>query len=147
MCDGVFTEDMDKVFIAAIHGSQKNVSNFLEQNVLTAIILDNGGIMCRDKIYRIICKYYLSPCGTVSAQLSPSSICPEDCSAVQMECPAAWEAAQLGLKDYNYISCDDTSAFLFPLPNCCTGIGLQDMMPDEGIHLQFVHVVVTVLSL
>ena len=140
MCDGVLTEDIDKVFIAAIHGSQKNVSNFLEQNVLTALILDNGGNICRDKIYRIICKYYLSPCGIASSQLPPYSICPEDCSAVQTECPAAWEAAQIGLKDYHFISCEDTSAFLFPLPSCCTGIGLR----EKGAHV-LVHVHVLAL--
>ena len=70
---------------------------FLEDNILTALILVNDDNICRDNIYRIICNYYLSPCGT---EIPPSSICPEDCSAVQTECPHAWEAAQLGLKEY-----------------------------------------------
>ena len=92
MCDGVFTEE-DYVFIATTHGSQKNISTFLDKNVLTTLITRNDGISCRDQIYQIICKYYLSPCGTVSSQILPSSICPEDCYAVKMKCPAAWEAA------------------------------------------------------
>ena len=130
------------MFIATTHGSQKKKSTFLEQNVLTSLILGNDGIICRDKIYRIICNYYLSPCGT---EILPSSICPEDCSAVQTECPAAWEAAQLGLKEYNFISCDDISAFLFPLPICCTRVGLRDTMPEKGIYSG--HVVVTQIVL
>ena len=129
MCEGVFTEDVDYVFIAVTHGSQNNISNFLEQNILPALILENGGIFCRDQLYRIICNYYLSPCGT---EIPPYSICPEDCSAVKLECPAAWEATQLGLKEYNFINCDDTSAFLFPLPSCCTGVGLRNTYTEEG---------------
>ena len=129
MCDGVFTEEENYVFIAAAHGSQNNISTFLEDNVLTALIF-NDGIICRDNIYRIICNYYLSPCGT---EIPPSSICPEDCSTVQMNCPLAWEAAELGLKEYNFIDCNDTSSFLFPLPNCCTGVGIQITKPEEGI--------------
>ena len=119
------------MFIAATHGSQKNISTFLEENVLTSLISANDGIICRNQIYQIICKYYLSPCGSVPVYTPPSSICPEDCSAVQRECPAAWEAAQLGLKNYNFISCDDSSAFLFPLPTCCTGLGQPT---EEGIY-------------
>ena len=128
MCDGVFIEEKDYVFIATTHGSQKYISTFLEESVLIThnIILENGGISCRDLIYRIICNYYLSPCGT---EIPPSSICPEDCFAVQMECPVAWKIAKLGFKEF--ISCDDTSALLFPLPNCCTGLGIQDEIQIE----------------
>ena len=129
VCDGLFTEE-DYVFIATTHGSQKNISTFLEENVLKTLILRGDGALCRDQMFRIICKYYLSPCGTVSSQLPPSSICPEDCSAVEMKCPAAWEAAQLGLKNYNFISCDDTSAFLFPLPSCCIAVVVQNEIPQ-----------------
>lgn len=112
------------MFIPRTHGSQKNISMFLEQNILPAHISRNGHL-CRDQLYRIICNYYLSPCGTESFQLPPYSICPVDCSTVQMKCAVAWEAAQLGLRQYRFISCADTSAFLFPLPSCCTGVGLQ----------------------
>ena len=128
MCDGVFTEEKDYVFIATTHDSQKYISTFLEESVLIThdIILENGGISCRDLIYRIICNYYLSPCGT---EIPPSSICPEDCSAVQMECPVAWKIAKLGFKEF--INCDDTSALLFPLPNCCKGLGIQDEIQIE----------------
>ena len=45
---------------------------------------------------------------------------------VETTCSTAWMALQLGLVDYEFISCNDTSAFLFPLPNCCTGVGIQE---------------------
>ena len=124
MCDGVYTRATDYVFIAKTHGSQTNISSFLEENILTFIPLNDGNT-CRDQVYQIICNYYLSPCGTVSSPLPPSSICPEDCSAVQTECPAEWEAAQYGLREYNFINCNETSTFLFPLPSCCTEVDLQ----------------------
>ena len=122
VCEGVLSADIDYVFIPKIHGSQKNISNFLKQNILTSLISSSDDDVCRNKLYQIICKYYLSPCGTTSSQLPPHSVCPEDCSTVQMECPSAWEAAQLGLKDYDFINCDDTTAFIFPLPSCCTSL-------------------------
>ena len=125
VCDGVFTEEVDYVFIAATHGSQKYISIFLEENDLTTLLTrNNDDSTCRDQVSQIICKYYLSPCGTASSQTLPTSVCPEDCYAVKMKCPIAWNNAQLGLEKYNFISCNDTSAFLFPLPSCCTGIGM-----------------------
>ena len=38
VCDGVFTEEVDYVFIAATHESQKYISIFLEENDLTTLI-------------------------------------------------------------------------------------------------------------
>ena len=128
MCDDVLREKMDNVFISAIHGTQQNISAFLEENVFTILLSRSDGALCHAQINQIICKYYLSPCGNASF---PSSICPEDCSAVQMKCPVAWKAAQLGLKQYHFINCNDTSAFLFPLPSCCTGVDIPDKMPPD----------------
>ena len=132
ICNDIFTVGVDYVFITRVHGSQKNISKFLEENVLITRISRDSGSHCTNQILRVICNYYLSPCGTNSSQLPPYSICPEDCSAVEKECPIAWETAQFGLKDYQFIKCDDTSSVLFPLPSCCTGVGLQHAMPTEG---------------
>ena len=103
----------------------KNVFDFLEKrDIKTALELASSN--CRDKLYRVICNYYLSPCGTESSQVPPYSICPKDCFLVQNECPVAWDDVQQRLKDNQFISCHDTAAFLFPLSSCCTAAGLRD---------------------
>ena len=126
VCDNVLTIGADHVFITKSFGSQKNISEFLQANIpdsLSALADD----YCHEQINRTICNYYLMPCGTVVSETPPSSICPEECSLVQTACRLSWDTVQLGLSDYHFIDCNDTSALLFPLTNCCTGVGiLQD---------------------
>ena len=126
VCDEVLTAGVDYVFITRAHHTQGNVTAFIKENILSALISTSGSSHCKQLIYRMICKYYLIPCGTETNQLPPSTICPEECSAVQAECGPAWDAASLGLKGYQFISCEDTSALVFPLPNCCTGARQTD---------------------
>ena len=126
ICNDIFTVGSDYVFVTRTHGSQKNISRLFNQDILTTL-LSQSSSNCHYQIVEVICNYFLSPCGTESSQVLPHSICPEDCSAVQMECPE-WEAVQLGLNQL--ISCNDTSAFLSPLISCC--IDLQHSASEEG---------------
>ena len=120
ICNDIFTVGMDYVFITAKHSSQNNMSMVLKQNLPThlELIARSDASFCYDQLVRLICKYYLSPCGT---EMPPHSICAEDCYSVQRNCPTAWEAIQQGSE--KFINCSNTSALLFPLPNCCTGVG------------------------
>ena len=125
VCEGVLTAGADFVFITKNHGSQGNVSDFLKKKVPISLLTRNDDeSFCFNLIQRVICHYYLIPCGTIGTRLPPSSICQEECSEVQSSCPAGWQTVQLGLKDYQFISCDNTAASLYPLPNCCTGAGI-----------------------
>ena len=120
VCDDVFTVGVDYVFVPRIHGahsSQEAISTILSLAVLE---LQNSN--CHSHILQIICKYYLSPCGTKSF---PYSICPEDCNAVQKKCSVEWKAVQQALKEYQFINCTYTSTLLFPLKSCCKRVGLQ----------------------
>lgn len=130
ICNEMFTVGTDYVFIPRAYGSQKNVSRLYNQDILTTLLSysSQGSSNCHDQILEVICNYFLSPCGTESSQLPPHSICPEDCSAVQIECSSEWEAVQLGLNQL--ISCNDTSAFLFPMISCCRN--LRDSTSGEG---------------
>ena len=123
VCDDIFTVGVDYVFIPRIHGAhstQEAISNILN---LAVSKLQNSN--CRDHILQIICNYYLSPCGTNSSQVPPYSICPDDCSAVENECPVEWNAVQQGLKEYQFINCTYTSTLLFPLKSCCKRVDIQ----------------------
>ena len=127
MCNDVLSAGVDYVFISKSYGSQENISQFLESSIPRSLLTDG---YCRDQVYKIVCNYYLSPCGSDGSELSPSSICPEECSVVENACPLEWDALNLHLRDYGFIDCNDTSAILFPLPNCCTGVGIQG--PEHG---------------
>ena len=121
VCNDVLSDE-DYVFITKSHGSQENISHFLETNIPRSLLPDDK---CRDLVFHLICHYYLIPCESEGSELPPSSICPEECSMVESTCTTAWEALRLRLEEYKFISCEDTSALLFPLPNCCTGVGIQ----------------------
>ena len=86
---------------------------------------------CQEQVYKIICNFYLIPCNN-DTEVFPTSICSEECSIVEQACPSVWEALTLGLRDYKFINCNDTSSNLFPLPNCCTGVGIQEPVTAKG---------------
>ena len=135
LCNRVLRPGVDYVFIASTHGTQRNVTLFLEKNIPSYLehrsLTDDTS--CYDNILRIICNYYMSPCGNDSSKLPPHAICPDDCYTVQQSCPAAWETAQHGLEKYKFISCNWSSLFIFPLPSCCTSVGLQKVMHAHEI--------------
>ena len=132
LCNNIFTAGVDYVFIAAIWDSQDMLSTILEHHIPTNfdVLSRIDGDFCYDQLLKLICNYYLSPCGTESYQTSPRSVCPDDCSAVQRDCPTAWRAAQQGLYRYQFIDCSNITAFLFPLPRCCTGVGPRNKEGD-----------------
>ena len=115
------------MFIAAIHGSQKNVSSLLD-NKHPPYLERNAnadGENCYENVGHVICNYYMGPCVNHSSQLIPTSICPEDCSAVERDCPTAWTTVQHALDEYHFISCSDTSRFIFPLLSCCSSTDIE----------------------
>jgi hypothetical protein len=127
LCNKIFRESIDYVFIAAVHGSQKNISSIIDSEIppyLESNSLEDGD-ECYENILRVICNYYLMPCGTESVKLPPYSLCSEECSTVERDCPIAWRTAKHALENYNFISCDKTSNFIFPLPSCCTSMGIE----------------------
>ena len=123
VCDDIFTAGVDYVFVPRIHGTQSTQDDISKILSLTALQLQNSN--CRDRILQIICNYYLNPCGTNSSQVPPYSICPEDCSAVENECPVEWTSVQHELKEYQFIDCTYTSTLLFPLKSCCKSVDIQ----------------------
>ena len=73
VCNNVLRVDNDLVFYMKSFGSQKNISNFLQASIpdsLSAVSDD----YCHEQINRIICNYYLMPCGSEVNELPPSSI-------------------------------------------------------------------------
>ena len=127
LCNEIFRESIDYVFIAAVHGSQQNITSFIDNEIppyLKSTSFEEGD-ECYKNMLRVICNYYLIPCGTESLQVPPYSICSEDCFAVERHCPGTWRTVKHSLENYNFISCQNTSNFIFPLPSCCTSVGIE----------------------
>ena len=82
------------------------------------------------KFNQIICRYYLSACGNL--QISPTSLCPSDCQAIQEECTLDWSVVEQRLSDYSFIHCIDTKSLLFPLLSCCAELqSMQSPAPES----------------
>ena len=99
-------------------------------NLLNKIFEDNESgddEDCMKEMNRLLCHYYLPPCGNTTHPAPPSSICQEECQMVQDKCKDIWNAAVVDLFTLEIkpvIDCSDTSTILFPVPHCCTGAGL-----------------------
>ena len=72
---------------------------------------------CFDPALRVLCHYYLPPCGNSTTFESPTSVCMETCYYLQDICPNEWEQAiaffnenDAFVDDYDagYIECNDT---------------------------------------
>ena len=105
-------------------GNQTVIADFLNKE----IDIESGDDEdCIKMMYRVLCHYYLPPCGNTTHPAPPSSICQEECQMVQDKCEDTWNAALLALYKMDIkpvIDCSDTSNLLFPVPHCCTGAGL-----------------------
>ena len=121
MCDTVFRRNIDYVFVAAVHGNQSNVSIFLEEALALVhkSYTDTNAPMCYERILKMMCKYYMAPCGKESSLTLPVSVCPEECSEVKRDCPTLWDSAKYTLAQHQFIDCTDTTVFIAPFPHCC----------------------------
>ena len=123
-CNTVLVASVDYVFVISTLESQDAIAELIENT--TTHIVTSSDLYCREQMQRIICNYYLMPCDGRNTELSPTSICPAECLAVQSACPQSWMLMQTQLSKYaSCINCSDTAALLHPLPNCCTGVGIS----------------------
>ena len=131
-CNEILTPALDYVFIPRARGTQEHVVSLL-QSSLPDLTITEAGDYCREQIYRIVCNYYLNPCGSEEDEYPPLSICSEQCVIVKETCHSAWEAVRLAMagSDLPFIDCNDTSVSPIPLPNCCTGVGITEQEPTQ----------------
>ena len=141
MCNEEITPFTNYVFILNTYGSQQDIEHFLQSAIPHSAIAEADDY-CRKQIRRILCNYYLIPCGNVTSKHPPSSICAEECSLVQETCSSLWEAVRLPLDALlPFINCSDASSSLIPLSNCCTGVGIEKV-PGKR-HVWRVHELLT----
>ena len=106
--------------------SQTSIAQLLDARILSLESMISGHDEdCVEQVYRVICHYYLPPCGNVTHPLPPSSLCQEECEYVEEDCRATWIEAKLAFTDLLFMDCSDTSQLLSPLPHCCTGADIS----------------------
>ena len=122
LCNEVFRPGLDYVFIPTTLGTQRDILTFLKREIeefLTSSV-NTEGIVCYENIRELICKYYMTPCDI--HHLSLYSICSEECSAIENDCPILWKTTKRLLEQYSFINCNHTYDLIFPLPNCCVDL-------------------------
>lgn len=141
-CNAVINIGVDSVYITKSLGTQNDISTILNDKLQNSLFI-NHEKDCVDQVFTIICHYYLPPCGTVTNSLPPSSICQEECSQVQSSCQETWDFAKSIFGSDPFIDCEDTGDLLSPVPNCCTGAGIEMSTKGEvspvSIHKITVH--------
>ena len=133
MCNHLLRLGVDFVYVSnKLGGSQNNISTLLNDKIQSVKdIIATHDMDCVDHIYRVICHYYLPTCGNFTHSILPSSLCQEECIYVQDNCQDTWQVVKLAFIDPQFIDCDDTSHLIFPLPNCCTGLGIELLPPSS----------------
>ena len=107
-------------------GNQTVIADFMNKEIRDIESGDDED--CIKMMYRVLCHYYLPPCGNTTHPAPPSSICQEECQMVRDKCKDTWNAALVVLYKLEIkpiIDCSDTSNVIFPIPHCCTGAGLS----------------------
>ena len=132
VCDGIVRPDVDYVYASFRLGDQSTIAQLLNENV-NNITTPTHTEYCMKEVFRVLCYFYLPPCGDSTHQAPPSSICQEECYMVQKECNTTWNTVFKNLDPI--IECSDTSMLLFPVPHCCTdaGLGLPLDLPSSTV--------------
>ena len=121
VCDGIVRPDVDYVYASFRLGNQSTIAQLLNENV-KSITTQTLTEYCMKEVFRVLCYFYLPPCGNSTHLAPPPSICHEECHTVQKECNTTWNTVFKNL--HPILECSSTSMLLFPVPHCCTGAGL-----------------------
>ena len=76
VCDGVLRLGIDHVYARSRLGDQNTIAQLLNNNLKTVerVIADQNEV-CVKQVLRVLCNFYLPPCGNATHPIPPSSIC------------------------------------------------------------------------
>ena len=125
-CDDLYTSGVDYVFVPFSRYKGK-YSMLMKSIVIFGPQLLSGFDKCYDIAKRVICHFYLPPCGNTTSFETPTSVCEDTCHAVQDACGTQWESVKRFLDiffgaDHSlaFIDCDDTGRHLDPISHKCS---------------------------
>ena len=132
-CDEFYEPDLDYVYIPS-NRSDGSLSELIKH------ITDYGDLLlirlksCREIAIRVLCHYYLPPCGRGKQFQPPTAVCSEQCRAISQQCPEEWDGVVQQFDIYSavieetqlqLIDCDNPGEHLAPLSHCCSDLGLN----------------------
>ena len=147
-CDTLYTPGVDHVFVS-YQRTSGNIDTYLDTIQIALGVIRLFSAILQDKCYdpsvRILCQYYLPPCGNSTTFQPPASVCMETCNYLREICPNEWndvisymeenESLIRGL-GLSFINCSNTGEYLNPLPHCCSDVGV-DIRTSSSIVLLY----------
>ena len=132
-CDDFYKSGVDYVYIPyqRIGGS---FSKFMANVVKFGPQLLSSLESCYETARRVICHFYLPPCGNSTHFQPPTSVCSDTCKQLRDLCPTEWDSVVqtfeqnriiLEVDGLLFIDCEDTGQYLSPLPHCCSKAGVN----------------------
>ena len=132
-CDRFFKDGVDRFFVAndRLGGNANRYIRYFDdpQHKLAFNIVPE----CPEEARRVVCQYFLPPCGNVTMFEPPKSICEDVCDYLITSCSVAYRAIvdyfknradliELGFNFFN--SCSNTGDFL-DFPHCCSDLDID----------------------
>ena len=106
---------IDNVYGTSALGNQSTISALVNQHILN--IQTDHDEECVKQVFRVLCHFYLPPCGNTTHLVPPSSICQEECQMVQENCQKTWNSVLLTVSDIDpIVNCNDTSIIAVSSP-------------------------------
>ena len=134
LCEGVYQKGKDYVYISKQETADYyvNLLNVIGETeyLLRENFADNE---CTDPLLRMICHYYLPPCGNSTHFEPPTSVCEAACELQSEKCQIFLENFQQTLKRFTGDQLNCSTSILDPLPHSCSNLGLcknQSLLVD-----------------
>ena len=132
-CDAIYESGVDYIYVS-YERFDGSFSRFMHVIQKFGFQLLSTLESCYDTALKVICHYYLPPCGNATHFKPPTSVCSDTCHKLQDLCPLEWD---LVVKTFEqnmiileedgllFIECDNPGLYLHPLPHCCSNAGVN----------------------
>ena len=147
-CDEVYETGTDYVYIKNGNESLQPLSLLggIENQLHDLFSTDD----CTLSTIRMMCHYYLPPCGNSTHFEPPTSVCSDACVLLSQMCPFHWTyivESELGLIDSYPLNCSYMDySVLNPLPHSCSNLGIYTSgCISKYLHIGFLNFTVSQL--
>ena len=121
--NNVYKSGTDYVYI------KNSNESFQPLNVIGQIeaeLHENSLNHCLNSTIRVICHFYLPPCGNSTHFEPPTSVCSDACLLQSEMCPTHWRAFESELRRINNtLSCSNVENAVGPFPHSCSNVGVD----------------------
>ena len=129
MCDDLYEIGVDYVYVPKnrVHGRFSRLISDIAAVYGTHLLTIEK---CYEPARRVLCHFFLPPCGNVTVFQPPTTVCPEQCKLIGELCPTEWAKVvhlfstyDIGLSE-DGLQLIDCNKHLSPLPYCCSDINV-----------------------